>query len=103
MVVSNFTSMLMDEKLFPDPYTFKPERFISDGKISLPDHYFPFGLAKRRCLGDVLAKCNIFMFVTAVLQKFSFLPAPEGPPSLNHVDGATPSAAPFRASIVRRF
>ncbi|CAF4743814.1 unnamed protein product [Pieris macdunnoughi] len=103
MVVSNYTNILMDDKLYPDPYSFKPERFIRDGKVCLPDHYFPFGLSKHRCLGDALAKCNIFMFTTAVLQKFSLLPGPEGPPSLNHVDGATPSAAPFRALIVNRY
>ncbi|CAK1553950.1 unnamed protein product [Leptosia nina] len=104
MVVSNYTNILMDENLYPDPYSFKPERFISNGKICLPEHYFPFGLSKHRCLGDVLAKCNIFLFTTSVLQKFSVLPVPgEGLPSLNHVDGATPSAAPFKALIVNRY
>ncbi|XP_045510385.1 probable cytochrome P450 303a1 [Colias croceus] len=104
MVVSNYTNILMDENLYPDPHEFKPERFISNGKISLPDHYFPFGLAKHRCLGDVLAKCNMFLFTTSVLQRFSLLPVPGQPlPSLNHVDGATPSAAPFKALIVSRY
>lgn len=103
MVLSNFTNILMDEEMFPEPYSFKPERFLTDGKITLPDHYFPFGLAKHRCMGDVLAKCNIFIFTTTMLQKFSFLPAPEEPsPSLDHVDGATPSAAPFKALLVPR-
>lgn len=103
MVLSNFTNILMDEEMYPEPYAFKPERFLSEGRISLPDHYFPFGLAKHRCMGDVLAKCNIFVFTTTMLQKFSFLPAPEEPlPSLDHVDGATPSAAPFKALVVPR-
>ncbi|VVC86331.1 probable cytochrome P450 303a1 [Leptidea sinapis] len=103
MVVSNYTNILMDDTLYPEPYSFKPERFLKNGKISLPDHYFPFGLAKHRCLGDVLAKCNIFIFTTTILQKFSVLQAPGQPlPCLDHVDGATPSAAPFKALIVPR-
>ncbi|KPI96759.1 putative cytochrome P450 303a1 [Papilio xuthus] len=103
MVVSNFTNILMDETLFPEPYTFQPERFIVDGKLSLPEHYFPFGLSKHRCMGDVLAKCNIFIFTTSMLQKFSFLPFPGEPlPSLDHIDGATPSAAPFKALVMPR-
>lgn len=65
MVVSNFTNILMDEALFPDPLAFKPERFLVDGKVVLPDHYFPFGLAKHRCMGEVLAKC---MYLTLTLQ-----------------------------------
>lgn len=104
MVVSNFTNILMDETFYPEPYAFKPERFLAGGKVSLPDHYFPFGLSKHRCMGDVLAKCNIFVFTTTMLQRFSFLPAPGEPlPSLDHVDGATPSAAPFKALVLPRF
>lgn len=103
MVVSNFPSILMDEELFPEPYGFKPERFLSKDKVCLPDSFFPFGLSKHRCMGDVLAKCNIFVFITNMLQKFNFLPVPGEPlPSLDHVDGATPSAAPFSALIVPR-
>ncbi|CAK1588382.1 unnamed protein product [Parnassius mnemosyne] len=103
MVVSNYTNILMDESLYPEPYSFRPERFLVDGKVFLPEYYFPFGLSKHRCMGDVLAKCNMFVFTTSMLQKFSFLPVPGEPlPSLEHVDGATPSAAPFKALVVPR-
>ncbi|KAJ8738044.1 hypothetical protein PYW08_000639 [Mythimna loreyi] len=103
MVLSNFTNFLMDEVMFPDPYSFRPERFLSEGKLSLPEDFFPFGLGKHRCLGDVLGKCNIFIFTTTMLQRFSFLPVPGEPlPSLVHVDGATPSAAPFTALVIPR-
>lgn len=103
MVVSNFTNILMDEDLFPDPYAFNPERFLSEGRVMTPDYYFPFGLAKHRCMGDVLAKCNIFVFMSTMLQRFQFLPIPGKPlPSLNHIDGVTPSAAPFKALVVPR-
>ncbi|XP_039763878.1 probable cytochrome P450 303a1 [Pararge aegeria] len=103
MVVSNFPNILMDPELFPEPYGFKPERFIVDGKLSLPDTFFPFGISKHRCMGDVLAKCNMFMFITTMLQRFTFLPCPGEPlPSLDHVDGATASAAPFNTLVISR-
>ncbi|XP_004932789.1 probable cytochrome P450 303a1 [Bombyx mori] len=103
MVVSNYTNILLDENYFPEPYSFKPERFLVNGRVSLPDHYFPFGLAKHRCMGDALAKCNIFVFTTTMLQRFSLVPVPgEGLPSLDHMDGATPSAAPFKALVIPR-
>ncbi|CAH2035574.1 unnamed protein product, partial [Iphiclides podalirius] len=103
MVVSNYTNILMDGTLYPEPYSFEPERFIVDGKVSIPEHYFPFGLSKHRCMGDVLAKCNIFVFTATLLQRFFFLPVPGEPlPSLDHIDGATPSAAPFKALVVPR-
>ncbi|CAB3226338.1 unnamed protein product [Arctia plantaginis] len=103
MVVSNFSNILMNEDYYPDPYEFNPERFLRNGKVSIPDHYFPFGLGKHRCMGDVLAKCNIFLFTSTMLQKFTFEPVPgEELPSLDHIDGATPSAAPFSALITPR-
>ncbi|XP_023940890.2 probable cytochrome P450 303a1 [Bicyclus anynana] len=103
MVVSNFPNILMNPDLFSEPYGFKPERFIVDGKLSTPDYFFPFGIAKHRCLGDVLAKCNMFIFIATMLQRFNFLPCPgESLPSLDHVDGATASAAPFNCLVVSR-
>lgn len=93
----------MNEKYYPDPYGFNPERFLKNGKVSIPDHYFPFGLGRRRCMGEVLAKCNIFLFTSSLLQKFSFEPIPGEPlPSVDHIDGLTPATAPFSALIVPR-
>lgn len=102
MVVGNFTSILMDETLFPEPYTFKPERFLLNGKINIPEHYFPFGLSKHRCMGEVLAKCEIFVFTTTLLQSYTFYPVDGETPSLEHIDGATPAAAPFKTLVVPR-
>ncbi|KAI8431248.1 hypothetical protein MSG28_001280 [Choristoneura fumiferana] len=102
MVVGNFTSILMDEALFPEPYAFKPERFLLNGKIHIPEHYFPFGLSKHRCMGEVLAKCEIFVFTTTLLQSYTFYPVDGEAPSLEHIDGATPAAAPFKTLVVPR-
>lgn len=43
----------MDEKYFPDPLAFKPERFLGENKDHIQKYTFlPFGEGPRICLGD---------------------------------------------------
>ncbi|CAH1796245.1 unnamed protein product [Owenia fusiformis] len=88
MVVLNLWSVHHDPGQWDDSFTLKPERFLNeDGTPVSPDHpnkrnFFPFGAGHRICIAQVLAKSRLFLFVTSLLQKFTFLP-PEGttPPS----------------------
>lgn len=66
-----------DPKLYDDPHTFKPERFINaDGKFVHDDRVQAFGTGKRACLGQSLAEKEFFIFFTCLLQQFNFDPAP---------------------------
>lgn len=40
--------MMGPESGFDDPEQFRPERYLKNGKISLPENHIPFGLGKRR-------------------------------------------------------
>lgn len=41
-----------DERYFPDPHKFYPERFSEENKDSIPPYaYIPFGLGQRDCMG----------------------------------------------------
>ncbi|XP_071482210.1 cytochrome P450 2J4-like [Diadema antillarum] len=61
-----------DPKIWGDPEVFRPERFLSeDGKeVVKNEAYLPFGVARRVCLGEQLAKMEMFLFFTNVLQRF---------------------------------
>lgn len=103
MVVPNFCGIMMDESLFKDAEGFRPERFLVNGKVSVPDAYIPFGIGKRRCMGESMAKSNIFMFIVSMLQNFDFKRVPyQELPSLDIIDGATPSVMPFDALVIPR-
>ncbi|NXY55900.1 CP1A5 protein, partial [Callaeas wilsoni] len=65
-----------DEKLWKDPETFNPERFLSaDGtKVNKEDgeKVLIFGLGKRRCIGEAIARWQVFLFLATLLQQLEF-------------------------------
>ena len=47
IVVPNLWSVHFDEKLYPDPHTFRPERFIiEEGKVVKSEHLVPFSIGE---------------------------------------------------------
>ncbi|XP_075978468.1 farnesoate epoxidase-like isoform X2 [Anticarsia gemmatalis] len=81
-----------------DPTAFRPERFITkDGNLMQDEWLMPFGTGKRRCIGEGLARSELFMFLTHLLQKFRIkLPEGDPLPSTEPNNGLSLSAKPFR-------
>nr|XP_034177863.1 probable cytochrome P450 303a1 [Osmia lignaria]XP_034177871.1 probable cytochrome P450 303a1 [Osmia lignaria] len=104
MLIVNFERILMGES-WGDPENFRPERFINEsGNIVTPQTYFPFSIGRHRCMGENLARSNIFIITTTLLQAFTFSPVPgeEKPSSQDFVDGVTGGPKPFRALVSLR-
>ncbi|KAK3765316.1 hypothetical protein RRG08_027322 [Elysia crispata] len=83
---------------------FRPERFLDvKGKFSQPGHFVPFGVGRRACPGESLAKMEIFLVVTSLIQRFDLQPAVPGQlPSLKPVEGMLFSPEPFKIRFVDR-
>ncbi|KYQ56062.1 hypothetical protein ALC60_05045 [Trachymyrmex zeteki] len=104
MLVANFNGILMDES-WDDPEDFRPERFLdNDGNIITPEKYFPFGIGKHRCMGETLARSNIFIITATLLQAFNFsvVPGEPRPTTQDFVDGVTAGPKPYRALVSLR-
>lgn len=70
-LIINIYEIHRDPKIFEDPETFKPERFLSpQGKYTRLDKLMPFGYGKRSCPGESLAQMEIFLFTVTTLQNF---------------------------------
>uniref|UniRef100_A0A8D0H1T8 Steroid 17-alpha-hydroxylase/17,20 lyase n=1 Tax=Sphenodon punctatus TaxID=8508 RepID=A0A8D0H1T8_SPHPU len=87
-VIINLWSIHHDEKEWDKPAEFNPGRFLDEeGKriYSPSPSYLPFGAGIRVCLGEALAKMELFLFLAWTLQRFTLetpaghvLPPPEG-------------------------
>uniref|UniRef100_A0A087X5V5 Cytochrome P450 2K1-like n=1 Tax=Poecilia formosa TaxID=48698 RepID=A0A087X5V5_POEFO len=70
-------SVLYDESEWEKPHTFHPSHFLDkDGKFVMKDAFMPFSAGRRVCLGESLARMELFMFFTSLLKHFRFSPAP---------------------------
>lgn len=102
-VIANLHGCLMGpESGFEDPEAFIPERYMKNGKITLPDVYMPFGFGKHRCMGETLARANVFLFTTCLLQHFNFAIPPGCPPKMEFIDGVTPGPKHYKAIVTPR-
>ncbi|KAL6267703.1 hypothetical protein P5V15_000774 [Pogonomyrmex californicus] len=99
-LLANLRSVHMDEQHWGDPKEFRPERFINDKGEYIEDPWLiPFGLGRRKCLGEILARNSVFLFTACLLQKFQFVLSPEHPdPILDGLDGFT--IAPPNLSVI---
>ncbi|KAK1224821.1 hypothetical protein PQX77_012232 [Marasmius sp. AFHP31] len=72
IIMPNAWAILHDEEMYPDPYTFNPERWIKDGKINLAvrDITSTFGFGRRQCPGRFLALSSTYLAIASTLAAF---------------------------------
>ncbi|XP_073504164.1 cytochrome P450 2K4-like isoform X2 [Phyllobates terribilis] len=76
-VVPFLTSVLYDKTQWKTPYDFNPNHFLDEnGKFVRNDAFMPFSVGRRACVGEALAKMELFLFFTGLLQAFTFYPPP---------------------------
>jgi len=103
MIIVNIWSAHMDPDIWTDPEEFRPERFYSEetGAVINRNLLIPFSLGKRACPGEVLAKQEVFLFYSALLQNFTILP-PHGATKVTTDYTITLRPVPFEIRLMAR-
>ena len=90
--ICNLEKFLNDPTEFPEPRHFKPDRFIGkDGNLRKSEYFVPFGVGKRICMGETLAKNELFIFFVRVFQRTK----------ISCIEGKEPDANEFISGITR--
>ncbi|XP_045195302.1 cytochrome P450 2B4-like [Mercenaria mercenaria] len=103
IVLANLLSSNKDNRHWDEPDLFMPDRFLQD-KAKKNPAFIPLGLGPRRCLGESLAKKEIFLIFTNLLQRFTFQRENE---NVKHtfrcIDGQlTATPLPYKTKPVKR-
>ncbi|XP_070591702.1 vitamin D 25-hydroxylase isoform X3 [Erythrolamprus reginae] len=103
-VITNLYSVHFDEKYWNNPEMFCPERFLdSSGQFLKKEAFIPFSLGRRHCLGEQLARMEMFLFFTALLQRFHLHFPSTLVPNLKPKFGMTLQPHPYLICAERRY
>ncbi|XP_070828228.1 cytochrome P450 2J6-like [Chaetodon trifascialis] len=104
LIIPNLTSLLNEEGQWKYPHEFNPENFLNDqGEFVKPEAFMPFSAGPRMCLGEGLARMELFLIMVTLLRKFKFIwPEGAGEPDYTPVYGVTLTPKPYHMKIQLR-
>uniref|UniRef100_A0A8C3R0A3 Cytochrome P450 2W1 n=2 Tax=Sylvioidea TaxID=2116661 RepID=A0A8C3R0A3_9PASS len=77
IVIPSLTSVLLDKTQWETPHQFNPNHFLdAEGNFVKKGAFLPFSTGRRNCIGESLAKMELFVFFVGLLQTFTFRPQP---------------------------
>nr|WEQ71782.1 cytochrome P450 17A1 [Moschiola indica] len=105
-VVVNLWALHHNEKEWQRPDLFMPERFLDPTGTQLISptlSYLPFGTGPRSCVGEVLARQELFLFTCRLLQRFDLEIPDDGKlPILEGQTGLILEIEPFKVKVKER-
>ena len=102
MSMTNTYTVHMDPAYWGDPDNFRPERFLHQGKFVADERNIPFGIGKRRCLGETLARMENFLFFANLVKNYKFSAANGIIPDIRPLAGFTNGPEPFHMKVDKR-
>ncbi|KAK3788776.1 hypothetical protein RRG08_029224 [Elysia crispata] len=78
---ANILAINNDPDVFAQPDRFDPTRWFGEnGEVTGRDRVISFSVGPRSCVGELVAKMELFMFFTSILQVYTVLPGTQGKP-----------------------
>ncbi|KAL9961432.1 hypothetical protein ACROYT_G030370, partial [Oculina patagonica] len=105
-VFANLWSLHHDPEVWDDPDEFRPKRFLDEEGSFVPpkaDRFLPFSAGRRVCLGESLARIELFLALARLLHSFKFENPPGcGLPTLEPITGLALMPRPFNVCALKR-
>nr|AJG01372.1 cytochrome P450 33C4 [Bursaphelenchus xylophilus] len=102
-IVPLISVVLYDSNIFPEPYRFNPERFLDeDGNVRKIKEFAPFSIGKRVCLGENLARMEVFLVIANLMNRLELLPGKEEP-DFTRSHAITSHIKDFKCRVLPRF
>ncbi|XP_003473789.2 steroid 21-hydroxylase isoform X2 [Cavia porcellus] len=101
VIIPNIQGAHLDPSVWERPHEFRPDRFLQPGK---GPRELAFGCGARVCLGEPLARLELFVVLSRLLQAFTLLPLEGALPSLEPqpYSGVNLQMQPFRVRLQPR-
>lgn len=73
MIIPSLYSVHMDTKYFSNPEKFDPDRFLDgQGNLLKNEALLPFSTGPRVCIGEPLARMELFLVFVYLIKRFNF-------------------------------
>ncbi|TRZ04418.1 hypothetical protein DNTS_013287 [Danionella cerebrum] len=104
IIIPYLSSSLREESEWKFSKEFNPQNFLNEkGEFFKTDAFMPFSAGPRVCLGENLARMELFLILVTVLRKFRLVwPQDAGEPDFSFIFGGTQSVKPFRMNVQLR-
>lgn len=100
IVLPNIYGILHDPRLWKDPTHFNPDlNYPVDSPTAEALRSLPFGVGRRACIGETLARQELFIFLAGILQRFEIAAHPDCPLPSEAIGSGTLIRAPLPFSV----
>ncbi|XP_066504717.1 cytochrome P450 2D3-like [Hoplias malabaricus] len=101
LIIPNLYSVLSEEGQWRFPHEFNLANFLNEqGQFERPEAFLPFSAGPRMCLGEGLARMELFLILVTLLRRFQFFwPEDAEEPDFTPVYGITLTPKPYRMGV----
>ncbi|CCD61735.1 CYtochrome P450 family [Caenorhabditis elegans] len=101
LIIPQISILMNDPEIFENPEEFNPSRFLDeDNNVKKIDEFLPFSIGRRQCLGESLARAELYLVFANLIQNFNFEVADDV--TTERVLGLTVSPVEYSCKITRR-
>lgn len=103
-VIHQISSVMSDPEIFEEPERFVPERYLDEsGNLKKIEELVPFSIGKRVCLGEGLARMELFLFTANSFNRYEFNCGSNGVPSLERTFAFIAKAQDYTCQVKPRY